>query len=125
MKTKLHSGKSPLWFNSDPVHGQQVTLEGEDFYQIANYDRMRPFFMTVVSDSDHRMFVSSKRGPPAARRNAGLARFPYYTDDKIRDMVEVTGSKPILVAQKQGRSYLWEPFSARGQGIYQTRRNLY
>jgi hypothetical protein len=118
-------GKSPLWFNADPIHGQQVTLAGEDFYRIANYDRMRPFFMTVVSDSDHWMFVSSNGALSAGRRNADLALFPYYTDDKIRDMVEVTGSKTILVAQKQGRSYLWEPFSARGQAIYRTRRNLY
>jgi hypothetical protein len=125
MKTKLHLGKNPLWFNSDPIQGQQVTLEGADFYQIANYDRMRPFFMTVVSDSDHWMFVSSNGSLSAGRRNADQALFPYYTDDKIRDMVEVTGSKTILVVQKKGRSYLWEPFSERGQGIYQTRRNLY
>ena len=57
---------------------------------------MRPFFMTVVSDADHWMFISSNGALTAGRRNADLALFPYYTDDKIRDMVEVTGSKTIL-----------------------------
>src|ERR1035437_8303211 len=115
MKTKLHLGKNPLWFNSDPIQGQQVTLEGADFYQIANYDRMRPFFMTVVSDSDHWMFVSSNGALSAGRGNADLALFPYYTDEKTRDMMEVTESKTIRVPQKRGGSSFWDPFSARGQ----------
>ena len=125
MKPKLHLGKNPFQIRSDPVRGEQVMLEGEEFYRIANYDRMRPFFMTVVSDADHWMFVSSNGALSAGRRNADLALFPYYTDDKIRDMVEVTGSKTILVVHRRNRSQLWEPFSERGQGIYRTRRNLY
>jgi hypothetical protein len=100
-------------------------LEGEPFYQIANYDRMRPFFMTVVSDADHWLFISSNGGLTAGRRDADLALFPYYTDDKIRDMAEVAGSKTLLRVRRESRTYLWEPFSARGQGIYRVRRNLY
>jgi hypothetical protein len=125
MKSRLHLGQNPLRLNSDPIYGQPVALAGEDFYQITNHDRMRPFFMTVVSEADHWMFISSNGALSAGRRNADLALFPYYTDDKIRDMVEVTGSKTLLIVHKQGRSYLWEPFSERGQGIYRTGRNLY
>src|ERR1035438_3442726 len=125
MKSRLQPGKGPLRPKSNPIHGQVVTLWGEDFYQIANHDRMRPFFMTVVSDADHWMFISSNGALSAGRRNADLALFPYYTDDKIRDMVEVTGSKTVLLVQKQGRSYLWEPFSERGHGIYRIGRTLY
>jgi hypothetical protein len=124
MNSKLHLGKHPLRPNGAPIHGEQVTLEGEEFYRIANYDRMRPFFMTVVSDADHWMFVSSNGALSAGRRNADLALFPYYTDDKIRDMAEVTGSKTILIVRR-GTDQIWEPFSERGQGIYRTRRNLY
>ncbi len=124
MKPKLHLGRNPLRHNLNPICGEQVTLEGGEFYRIANYDRMRPFFMTVVSDADHWMFVSSNGALSAGRRNADLALFPYYTDDKIRDMVEVTGSKTILVVRR-GTDQIWEPFSDRGQGIYRTRRNLY
>src|ERR1035438_8666032 len=125
MKSPLFVGKNPQRLAEDTVAGRLVVLEGEDFYRIANYDRMRPFFMTVVSDADHWMFVSSNGALSAGRRNADLALFPYYTDDKIRDMVEVTGSKTILIAQKQSRSYLWEPFSERGHGIYRIGRTLY
>src|SRR6476646_6079649 len=74
------------------VRGEHVQFEGEDFYRISNYDRMRPFFMTAVSDADHWMFISSNGGLTAGRRTADLALFPYYTDDKIRDMAEATGS---------------------------------
>jgi len=99
--------------------------DGEEFYRIANYDRLRPFFMTVVSDADHWMFVSSNGALSAGRRNADLALFPYYTDDKIRDMAEVTGSKTILIVRRRGTDQVWEPFSQRSQGIYRTRRTLY
>jgi hypothetical protein len=125
METRLHLGKNPLNVNRELVQGKQVTFEGEDFYQIANYDRMRPFFMTVVSDTDHWLFISSNGGLAAGRRDANLALFPYYTDDKIRDMAEVTGSKTLLRVQFRSKTYFWEPFSERGGGIYQAHRNLY
>jgi len=125
MEPQLYLGKNPLRANRNPVRGQRVTLEGEDFYQIANYDRMRPFFMTVVSDADHWLFISSNGGLTAGRRDANLALFPYYTDDKIRDMADVTGSKTVLRIRSRGRNHLWEPFSDRGNGIYRVRRNLY
>ena len=75
MESKLHLGKSPLRTNLDPVEGKQVTLAGEAFYQIANYDRMRPFFMTVVSDADHWLFISSNGGLTAGRRAVCAGRF--------------------------------------------------
>jgi hypothetical protein len=125
MEPKLYLGKNPLRANRNPVQGRRVTLEGGDFYQIANYDRMRPFFMTVVSDADHWLFISSNGGLTAGRRDANLALFPYYTDDKLRDMADVTGSKTVLRVRSRGRNYLWEPFSNRGNGIYRVRRNLY
>jgi hypothetical protein len=102
-----------------------VDLEGEGYYQIANYDRMRPFFMSIVSGADHWMFISSTGALTAGRRNADLALFPYYTDDKIHDSAEITGSKTIFIVERRGRSHLWEPFSERYRGIYRLQRNLY
>ncbi len=125
MKHPLFLGQTPLRANQQPVQGRLVTLEGETFYQIANFDRMRPFFMTVVSDADHWLFISSNGGLTAGRRDANLALFPYYTDDKIRDTADVTGSKTLLRVRHRGRDCLWEPLSARGNGIYRVRRNLY
>jgi hypothetical protein len=125
LKTKLFLGQTPLRVPSPSVRGRQVTIAGEAFYQIENYDRMRPFFMTVVSDADHWMFISSNGGLTAGRRDANLALFPYYTDDKIRDMAEVTGSKTLMQVRQRGKVFLWEPFSERGPGLYRVRRNLY
>ncbi len=125
MQPQFYLGQNPLRSSRNPVRGHPVTLEGEDFYQIANYDRMRPFFMTVVSDADHWLFISSNGGLTAGRRDANLALFPYYTDDKLRDMAEVTGSRTVLRLRRRGRVSVWEPFSSRGDGIYRVRRNLY
>ena len=125
MNRTLYVGKNPLQFNSASIEGRQVELEGESFYQIVNYDRMRPFFMSIVSGADHWMFISSTGALTAGRRNADLALFPYYTDDKIHDSAEITGSKTVFIIEKQGRNHLWEPFSARYQSIYRLQRNLY
>ena len=101
MEPQLYLGKNPLQFNTAPIEGRQVDLEGESFYRIANYDRMRPFFMTLVSGADHWMFISSNGGLTAGRRNADLALFPYYTDDKIHDLAEITGSKTVFIVREK------------------------
>lgn len=105
--------------------GDFVQIDGEEFYRISNYDLIRPFFMSLVSHSDHWMFISTTGGLSAGRKNAESALFPYYTDDKIRDDAEVTGSKTILRIVGVGKELLWEPFSSRYDGIYKRRRNLY
>ncbi len=81
--------------------------------------------MSIVSDSHHWMFVSSNGGITAGRKSAEYALFPYYTADKITDSYDNTGSKTILQIQLNGETYLWEPFSERNEGAYQTTRNLY
>lgn len=81
--------------------------------------------MNVVSDSNHWMFISSNGGLSAGRKNSEYALFPYYTDDKITDMAETTGSKTIIRVNVDGASKLWEPFSKREAGLYNVSRNLY
>ncbi|NNF35832.1 MAG: hypothetical protein HKN68_17115 [Saprospiraceae bacterium] len=103
----------------------KVIIEGESFYKISNSDSMRPFFMSIVSESDHWMFISSNGGLSAGRKNAEYSIFPYYTDDKITESVEVTGSKSIFKIQKANKSFIWEPFSERFDGMYRVTRNLY
>ncbi|NTV39671.1 MAG: hypothetical protein HGA51_06910, partial [Demequinaceae bacterium] len=78
------------------VDGRLVDLAGERYYRIGNYDNMDPFFMSVVSDSDHWMFLSSRGGLTAGRRDPDNALFPYYTDDRIHDSSENTGSVTLL-----------------------------
>lgn len=110
---------------TESVSIEQVNLAGDAYFKISNSDAMRPFFMSIVSDSNHWMFISSNGGLSAGRKNAEYALFPYYTDDKITESAEITGSKTIIQLEKNGQQYLWEPFSERFDGLYQVTRNLY
>jgi hypothetical protein len=102
-----------------------VTINNELYFKINNVGSMRSFFMSIVSDSNHWLFVSSNGGISAGRKNSNFALFPYYTDDKISESTEVTGSKTILkIITKEGILY-WEPFSVRSEGRYSITRNLY
>jgi len=103
----------------------EVKIENEIYYQISNVDTMRPFFMSILSDSNHWMFIGSNGGLSAGRKDAENALFPYYTDDKIIESAELTGSKTIIRVQKDGKANLWEPFSVRYANLYQLKRNLY
>ncbi|MEM6525747.1 MAG: hypothetical protein AAF693_18255 [Bacteroidota bacterium] len=103
----------------------QVKIDNELFFKISNVDQMRPFFMSIVSDSNHWMFIGSNGGVSAGRKDAENALFPYYTDDKIVESVESTGSKTIFRVQKDDDNHIWEPFSVRYADKYELSRNLY
>ncbi|MDP5168853.1 MAG: hypothetical protein NWR72_01300 [Bacteroidia bacterium] len=118
-------GKTPLSLASRPVSGGFVELEKETFYKISNYDQMPPFFMSIVSPSDHWMFISSNGGLTAGRKNAEYALFPYATDDKITDSADITGSKTMMLVHQDDQKLLWEPFSNSFTGAYQIERNIY
>ena len=118
-------GKNKATIHAKKVDGKEVSRNGESFYKISNVDGMRPFFMSIVSNSDHWMFISSKGSLSAGRKNSNYALFPYYTDDKITEAAEITGSKSIFLVSVDDKKYLWEPFSDRYAGIYNITRNLY
>lgn len=44
------------------VSMEMVFINGEMYYKIKNSDTMRPFFMSIVSDSNHWLFISSNGG---------------------------------------------------------------
>ena len=104
---------------------EQIQIGNEKFFKISNSDSLRPFFMSIVSDSDHWMFISSNGGLTAGRKNAEYALFPYYTDDKITEAAEITGSKSIFSITTGEARMVWEPFSERNKGKYNISRNLY
>ena len=118
-------GKNPVQLNDTNVSGTEVLIGDEVFYKISNVDSMRPFFMSIVSNSNHWLFISSTGGLSAGRKNSNYALFPYYTDDKITESSDHTGSKSIFLVTKSGSTFLWEPFSSRQNNIYKTTRNLY
>lgn len=107
------------------VTGQYIDLDGETFYRIANYDHMQDFFISVVSDSNHWMFISTRGGLSAGRVNSESALFPYYSDDKISDGSSHTGSRTLALVTIDNKTSLWEPFSEQYAGIYSITRNLY
>ncbi|PQJ72584.1 hypothetical protein [Polaribacter butkevichii] len=118
-------GKNKADFQAQEVKGEMINFDNEVYYKIANSNEMRPFFMSIVSDSNHWMFISSNGGLTAGRKNSEYSLFPYYTDDKITESADVTGSKSIFQVSKNGNIYLWEPFSQRQIGLYKTKQNLY
>lgn len=103
----------------------QVLINKESFYRISNCDAMDPFFMSIVSDSNHWLFIGSNGGLTAGRKNANYSLFPYYTSDKIMESAEVTGSKSIFIIRKKDEVSVWEPLSERFDGKYRVVRNLY
>ena len=112
-------------FQPEHKYLEQVHIDNEAYFKISDSNEMRPFFMSIISDSNHWMFISSNGGLTAGRKNSEYALFPYYTDDKITESAEITGSKSIFQVTANGKTQLWEPFSQRFDGLYSIKRNLY
>ncbi|MCJ7624603.1 MAG: hypothetical protein MUO76_13970, partial [Anaerolineaceae bacterium] len=125
MRSSIKIGNSNYQPPHTKVNGNYVTLLGERYYCIENYDQMPPFFMSVVSSTDHWMFISSTGGLTAGRKNAESAIFPYETDDKITESSQNTGPLSIFLVTRGGLTSLWEPFSDRYTGLYDIERKMY
>ncbi len=104
---------------------EAVTINNEPYFKINDSDKIRPFFMSIVSDSNHWMFISSNGGLTAGRKNSEFSLFPYYTDDKITEFADITGSKTIIQVLVEGKQQVWEPFSKHDEHRYKTSQNLY
>jgi hypothetical protein len=120
----LFIGKNSVRTDHAAVEGHFVSIHGEKYYRIGQYDDLTPFFISLASDSDHWMYIASTGGLSAGRKNPDTALFPYYTDDKITESAEHTGSKTIFHVSLDGKKFLWEPFSERNTGIYQLERSI-
>jgi len=125
MNSPIFIGNALLANIQKNVSGCEVLIANEKFYKITNSDAMRPFFMSIVSDSNHWMFISSNGGLTAGRKDCDNALFPYYTDDRITESAEITGSKTIFKVHFDDKIYLWEPFSEKYKGLYDVQTNIY
>ncbi len=106
--------------------GRFTRIDGELYYAIQDYDRLEPFLMSVVSDSDHWMFLSSNGGLTAGRGNPDRALFPYDPEDKIHQCHTHTGPRTALwVRYPDGGETFWEPFTQSSSDHYRVRRHLY
>jgi hypothetical protein len=121
----VHAAGWKVPFSPEVAEGSFVDLRGERCYRLAHYDAIPPFFMSIVSDSDHWLFISSNGGLTAGRQDADHALFPYYPEDRIHDGCEHTGSKTIVRVMGDGGVVLWEPFSGQADGRHHVSRTLY
>jgi hypothetical protein len=109
-----------------PVEITRLKIDGENFYCISNFDEMRPFFMSIVSDNNHWMFISSN-GASYSRyeRMLNTHYFPTIPSIKLPNpLIQPEGSLFFRLSNN-GETHIWEPFSERNAGLHKTSRNLY
>ncbi len=95
--------------------GEFLVRGDEVWYRIAAADRLRPFLMSLASDCDLWMFVTSRGGLTCGRVDAEGAIFPYLTVDRLHDAHRHTGPVTMLRVPVQGAEpVVWEPFAAAG-----------
>lgn len=99
-------------------------IDGVDFYTINGAEDLPEFFMSVVSSSDHWMFISSLGALSAGRRDAEGALFPYETVDKIMAGKTHTGARTrVIVISGEERS-TWEPFAEWTRSVWAIERSV-
>ncbi len=106
------------------VNGKFISIQGERFYEIANYDRMQPFFISLASDTDLWMYLASTGGLTCGRRSPEESLFPYYTDDKITEGYVFTGPHTRIMANGEMAKGDWIPFSKEQQPVYKISRKI-
>jgi len=112
--------------DTDKPTGVFASVDGEEFYRISGYDLMPPFLMSIASDTDLWMFISSGGGLTAGRGDADGSLFPYETADRLHDGHHHTGPITLLrVRRGRKREVLWEPFIERSRQDFRIERNLY
>jgi hypothetical protein len=87
-----------------------TTVGGRRWYSIERVESMRPFLMSLISDSDHWMFLLSNGGMTAGRINPDHALLPYYTQDKLQDMAGASGNQTLVMVETEDGEHFWEPF---------------
>ena len=113
---------------SKKTQGSLITLNGEEYYKIANYDCMEDFFMTMISASDIWNFCWSKGGLTAGRIDCDHAIFPYYTADKVKDAKSYTGPHTEITVKTSSSTEIWKPFEEIDSSLLDSNdfeRNLY
>lgn len=85
-----------------------IEFDGQDFYCIPDVGRIPPFLMSIISDGDRWMFLSSSGGLTAGRQTSEHALFPYETDDRLHEAGRRVG--PITSVRVDGIDGIWKPF---------------
>ncbi|MDX9862965.1 MAG: hypothetical protein RBS99_18820, partial [Rhodospirillales bacterium] len=85
---------------------------------------MAPFFISLVSSSDHWLFASSTGALTAGRGDPDAAIFPYQTEDKLVDTRRASGSVCVLLVGTGENRQRWEPFSEADAESWRVERRL-
>lgn len=117
-------GNHPISKREPSVEGRLVERGGETYYRIEHAEALAPFLTTVVSDSDHWLFVGSNGALTAGRQSSKFALFPYTTEDKLLDGLDVSGPYTALICERDGARKLWQPFSGISDFVYDVTRSL-
>ena len=107
------------------VTGEFININDERYYAIKHVDQMPPFFISLVSDSDHWLFLSSNTGLTAGRVSPETALFTYETVDKIHESHLHSGCKTIIKVHLDGQHKYWEPFNKEHDHRYHVSRNIF
>jgi hypothetical protein len=117
-------GNHPISKREPVVDGRLVERAGETYYRIEHAEALPHFLTSVVSDSDHWLFVGSNGALTAGRQSSKYALFPYTTEDKLLDGVDVSGPHTALIVEQGGKRQLWQPFAELSDFVYDVTRSL-
>ena len=101
-------------------------LDGQEYYRISAYQGMAPFLMSLASESDLWMSITSRGGLTAGRIDADHSIFPYLTVDQLHDAHHHTGPVTLIRLEGQSEDSLpWKPFAEVTSENPEIERNLY
>jgi hypothetical protein len=85
------------------------TVAGCQAYRIPDFDRLPPFLVSLLSETDTWCFVSSRGGLTAGRVEPAYCLFPYITDNELHLAHEHTGPLTLVRVNRDGQTSLWSP----------------
>ena len=114
----MYLSQTPLKQEENRAVGRFVDRYGNRFLRIEHADQMPPLFMSLVSHSDHWMFISSSGGLSAGRGRRQYALPVLYRRQDHSGSFPGRGRSPLCVFRKEGRPISLASF------LQQVRRHL-
>lgn len=125
IKQRIHLSLPIKVESQAKVNGDLINWRASEYYRIENYDLLEPFLISLMTDCDLWMYLSSSTGLTAGRQDSDHAIFPYETEDKLHVSHCHTGPVTIVRCHSDSDVLIWEPFSEKGRLQYQITRNIY
>ena len=85
---------------------------------------MDPFLIHIPTYCDHWVYIGSNGATSAGRGQPANALFPYYTQDKLFDMVDASGSLCQIRYCNSVKENIWKPFAKELPQKANIERNL-